>query len=109
MIHIKTYENINQDRHWKVKTATPEFEISLDKIVVPKDKKLSMLEQKQYAQIKEFDYVYVGVDYAKWNSSGIWTWDEDGYGMSRYMGEIEVTQDDIIKWKFDNDIKIYNL
>lgn len=109
MKYIKTYEDVsNNNKNWKVNTEMPYFAISLDKIGMPENKQLSMLDPIQYNAIKKYNYVYIGIEYFP-PQSKIWTWDEDGYGLSAYQGEIDITQEDIEKWGLNNNVKKYNL
>lgn len=111
MKHIKYYDHYtelsNKNKFWVVDTTMPNFEISLDKIGVPEDKKISMM--KSYDQIKKNKKVYIGIEYYSTAANGLWTWDEDAYGFAQYMGSIIITKDDFEKWEFDNTQIKYNL
>lgn len=132
MKYIKFFEELNlsgKNQFWKIKSKTPYFEISLRNLCV---------DEAEYEQffivnpgITEWlnkrgrDYVYLEIDY----NSGIgaeinWSGNQEdfnypeGYNqqlgyhkarVSEYMGEMEITQQEIDEWLLNNDAEKYNL
>jgi hypothetical protein len=108
MKHITKYNKMTQDKYWKVDTIMPNFEISLDKIGVSEEYRLRLINNR-YDNIKMYNYVYMVISYAEWLPKGMWSWGSDPPEISKYMGEVEVTKDDIKQWNFKNSQTKYNI
>ena len=115
MKYIKTYEkNKSLERYWKVRMGVPYFEISLEKIGVPYSR-FAYLNygskdfQKGYDVNGRTKHILILIDN---ESSSGWGWNlvEDGVDKDQiYMGEVEVTEEDIEMWKLKNDANKYNV
>jgi hypothetical protein len=110
MKYIKQYESEpTNNKFWKVSTNMPNFEICLYKIGMPEKKIIDFLKPDNYNDAHKQKNVYVAVEYYPSALNGIWTWDENAYGMANFMGKVKVTEDDIQRWNLKNNQNKYNL
>ncbi len=122
MKHIKKFENIDEHvnaegKFWEINTDEPYFEISLNKLGFNEELKERIYDMNNYS-IKNSGLVYIYI--IKTNLSYIGTsvtWShvtdfrkdtaiENG---NKYMGKVEITEDDIRKWELINKAKKFNL
>jgi len=122
MKYIKKYENIDEHvnaegKFWEINTDEPYFEISLNKLGFDEE-----LKEKIYGMnnsyIKNSGLVYIYI--IKTNLSYLGTsvtWShvtdfikdtaiENG---NKYMGKVEITEDDIKKWNLIKKTQKFNL
>jgi len=109
---MMTYESYEKPKncYWKVRTDTPYYEISLDKMGMVED------EKENFMQIRETEdekYVYIGLDFNVGMGSEFHFDNTSSafFNEYEYLGEIEkeITSEDIEKWELENDAKKYNL
>ena len=124
MIHLKLYEDFDKfdpkkKQYWKVRLDTPYYEISLFKLGIQQNKKIINLNLENILSndlrkklLERHKFVYIGVEPNFINKDAYYynvvKEDFDEYS-SEYMGEIEVTDEDIKKWEFENNVNKYNL
>jgi len=105
IIDFKLFENNNDKKFWRVR-VNGYFTTSLYKIGMP------IYRIKTYIYIMKGNarYIYVGCENDEWNykiyhnTLGKNRYEEIGY---EYMGDVEITEDDIKKYEYDKEI--YNL
>ena len=109
---MKYLKLILENEFWKVRTDTPYFEISLEKIGMTKD------EQEEYENLviseRYFNnrkYFYIGLKCEGIGSNYYYGFEKSDFKNYIYSGEIEkeITSEDIEKWKLKNDVNKYNL
>ena len=118
MKYLKTYESYEKPKncYWKVRTDTPYFEISLDKMGMVEDEKLDYIQMRDDNNLINQEYVYVALNYDINITGTIGSeFYYDNYSRAfddyEYLGEIEkeITPEDIEEWHLKNDAKRYNL
>ena len=71
MKYLKAYEGYGnlENCYWKVRTTTPHFEISLDKMGMVEDEKEDFIQMRdeKYRVVNQ-DYVYIALNY----NGGMW-------------------------------------
>ena len=111
--HFEQKHKKSKNKFWMVRTDTPYYEISLDKIGMTEDEKKEY--NKQDLNFDRMNYIYIGLNFDDYFPESIYYYDVDknefddeGY---KYLGRIEnkITQKDIEKWQLENDAKKYNL
>jgi len=113
MKYIKKFEGIidpNIDRSqkfWLVRTDSPYFEISLNKMN-KSDDEIQRFLNNQYRKDNAKLYIPINDYEGSWNSerTGKNSYTQDGF---EYQGEMEVTPEEIEEWNMKNSIKKYNL
>lgn len=106
MKHLKIYEDFKQIEYWLVKTKSPEFEISLDKIGCTKLQKECFLNNiKTFLNKNKWKRIYIpiGLSNPTIYSNNRKSFDDEGY---IYRGGVKITPSEIDLW---NGIKEYNL
>lgn len=112
MKYIRLFEQDKkpENEFWKVRTDTPYYEISLDKMGMTEDEKEYFLyDREMYFKRK---HIYIGLEWEGIGSNYYYGIDMNAFSTGyKYSGEIEdeITQEDIEKWIFENDINKYNL
>jgi len=112
MKYIKTYESVyDEGKYWKIRLDTPYYEISLDKIGMSYKEQTGYLDInyiKTYSDLT--DVMYIGTGTVKHGTDYYWASTRRlDFNQFEYMGEPEITENDIKEWNFKNDIKKYNL
>jgi len=113
MKHLKLFEiYTGKMNFWKIKTDEPYFSASLNKLGVADDS--IFRDDFNYSRIKKYDYVYITYHISPGKLTGGWTWnaepfDIDSYSRFNYIGELELTPEDIEKQRLIFDTKKYNL
>lgn len=119
MKYLKKFESMALIKKiWVVKTSTPEFEISLDKIGIPEDNQEIILFNVKYkmkqnrSKMKNAEYVIISYSPSHHTQFG-WNNIEEKlfYIRNGYvkMKDIEITPKDIEQWKIENDANKFNL
>jgi hypothetical protein len=106
MKYLKIYEDFKQIEYWLVKTKSPEFEISLDKIGCTKSQKYFFLNKsKIFLNDMKWKRIYIPIGLSNptiYSTHRKW-FDDNGY---IYRGGLKITSNEIEIW---NGIKEYNL
>ena len=109
MKYIKTFEDINSEIYWKISTEKYYYEASLIKIGLPEDK------MKYWTTIVPIEFessdkkIYI---FYEESLTKIWCWENLKYrlrGNEKYMGEVEITPEEIEIEKLKEKINKYNL
>jgi len=118
MKYIKKFEGSNEKgKFWKINTDEPYFEISLHKLGFDDSIKETIYSMNNY-HIKNSGLVYIYIIDTNTSWMGISvTWSqvsdfrkdtaiENG---NEYMGEVDITEEDIKKWKLIKTAEKFNL
>lgn len=137
MKYIQLFEELQlsgKNQFWKVRSKTPYFEIALRKLCIDNDEYeqffvdnpgITKWLNKRNKRFQN-DYIYLEIDY---NAGGIgaeiqWSGNKEGFNypegthpqlgyhkarVSEYMGEMEITQQDIDEWQLEHDANKYNI
>lgn len=117
MKYIKLFEEQHKtpdNEYWKVRTDTPYFEISIDKIGMTEDEKKEYLEYRRIG-VSSFEkkYIYLGIQYGIGAGSAFYFAEDPNPFKSdktfKFSGEPEITTEDLEKWNFENTVNKYNL
>lgn len=115
MKYIKTFEAVEPKEYgeyWKINTDTPYYEISLNKIGMPKDVQKDYIDSDIKRSFKRYEFIFILKAQAN-NPSGFdWSWSdyESAYKKKfRNMGEVEITTEDIEEWELNKNANKYNL
>lgn len=121
MKHIKTfevctdkerlmYDDCNDSWYWKITNKYPDILIIFDKIGIP-TKEFTWLWSEDNHLIK--DYYIFKTEYENgkfgWSYSGLDYHNPDYRKPPKYMGEVEITDEDRKKWEIKINAKKYNL
>jgi len=109
MKYIKTYEKLSNIIiiYWKVRTDKPYLEISLDKL---KSEYGCDINYDDYTDLKEFDKVYIILLMS--SEGNTWRFCAGEFRKdyeTKYLGEVEVTDDDIYEYNLRKTQNKYNL
>ena len=118
MKYIKIFENSKEEgKFWKINTDEPYFEISLNKLKFDDFLKQQIYDMNN-GYIKNSGWIFIYVIDTKTSWMGIsTTWSKPSEfrkniaikNGNKYMGEVEVTDDDIKKWELIKNTEKFNL
>jgi len=124
MKYIKKFESYYKDVFYKINREIPKFEISLRKIGLPQYRidaytPVNLNTDNKYSDsFCRFPYVYISVAYdgdGDYSFSGFMQGDDAGKNYYEniksyeYGGEVEVTPEEIEKFKLEHEANKYNL
>ena len=119
MKYLKTYESYGfTPELWRLKTKTPFFKVGMDKIGITDEELENFLDENRAIEnfyLDKEDYILILIDY---NENGdkeiLWSDNRNDFTYNRirdpeYMGDVEITDEDIENWNIKQDAKKYNL
>lgn len=110
MRYIRLFENMEYkpNRYWKVRTDEPYLSISLDKLGVPKERFKGV-----FSNSPDYEHVFI---FACNKFGGKWEFNVHRVGdnhqkinSEKYMGELEITEEDLKNWEIKKEAEKYNL
>lgn len=115
MKYIKTYEiHENKNKYWKVRTDSPYYEISLKNIGMSKDEEDTFLKLRDNNNFQNRPVIYIEYWFDRPNtreSPYVWTHGslENETENPTYMGEVEISPEDIEEYEIITNSKKYNI
>jgi len=128
MKHIKKFEassaslsseflgDYTPDRYWKISLSSPEYEISINKVVKNENYKKNYLTKlvllKGLYPDSKYFYLLEDNGTAEYGSDKItisYHNSKTPYGNAAFMGKVEVTKEEIDEWWLEHDMEKYNL
>ena len=107
MKYLKTYEekiDYSKDKYWKLNSLSPYYEISLKKIGMNKEEQKDFISHRNFWKDKQ-DFIYIIIHYNTPIAELVgheYCWAEEAFHMQgEYMGEVKVTQEEIIENKYN--------
>lgn len=114
MKYIKKFEfeAHTEDRYWKVSLDSPEYEISINKIVRGEDNRKKFLNKLVLLRglYPDSKYFYLAEDNPRDSEKNI-TYHHSKFPFEHFifMGKVNITKDEIDKWYMESDAEKYNL
>ena len=118
MKYIKTFDSIQpnaKQTYWKIRADSPYLETSLYKLNLP-DKQIKYILNNEVISSGKYEYIYIpdaNINLNVWNSWGSHDYNENKNGYQWYddkeyiyLGELEVTPEDIELFKLVNKYNI---
>lgn len=106
------YDDCNDSWYWRVHSKYPDILIIFDKLGVPENWGKNWLWNHNNTITPE-DFFLFKTKYEDgtidWSYSGLGFINPDYRKPPIYMGEVEITEDDIKKWKIKKSVQKYNL
>lgn len=102
---MKTFEQFNEKKVWKIRTDEPYFSAGLNKLELSEYQINMFHSDINWNRIKKLNYIYI------FNNDYGWVWMENNNLSQKhtYMGEVEINEEDIENWEMKIDTKNFNL
>jgi len=100
---ILIFEKFEKGKYWSTEGTDPIFSMSLDKLGVPEDDKNKFNNRPEKKRKYKIFLLY-------FNNSWSWSYSDTGFSDKlKYMGQVELTHEDINNWHIKNDANKYNI
>ena len=106
LMKLEELWNEKNEIYWKIQTTLPNMEIALNKIGMDKEDIEDWLNKTLRNRYVNHQYIFLFKDIY----SNAWQWSELDYNSTaKYMGEIEITPEEIDEYNMKQSAKKYNL
>lgn len=102
---MKTFEQFNEKKVWKIRTDEPYFSAGLNKLGLSEEKINIFKSNVNWNRIKKLDHIYI----FSHNVDDNWVWMENLNTNHIYLGEVEINDNDIENYEMKIDTKNFNL